>query len=88
VRAEQQHTFYDMKKYLSSPLVMKAPMALIPFWLYITIEDSVIGVVLTQVTNVKEHIITYLRVGASSTLKQGSRLLKGYVYPCFMHVLN
>jgi hypothetical protein len=32
----------------------------IPFWLYIAVEDSVIGVVLTQVTDGKEHIITYL----------------------------
>jgi hypothetical protein len=58
--AEQQRAFDDIKRYLSSPQVMKAPMAGIPFWLYITAEDSVIGVVLTQVTNGKEHIITYL----------------------------
>jgi hypothetical protein len=32
----------------------------IPFWLYIAVEDSVIRVVLTQVTDGKEHIITYL----------------------------
>jgi hypothetical protein len=40
--------------------VMKAPMAGIPFWLYIAVEDAMIGVVLTQVTEGKEHIITYL----------------------------
>jgi hypothetical protein len=39
---------------------MKAPMVGIPFWLYITVEDSVIKVVLMQVTGDKEHIITYL----------------------------
>jgi hypothetical protein len=40
--------------------VIKAPMVGIPFRLYITAEDAVIGAVLTQVTEVKEHIITYL----------------------------
>jgi hypothetical protein len=58
--ADQQYTFDDIKKYLSSPLVMKAPMVGIPFRLYIAAEDAVIGVVLMQVTEGKEHIITYL----------------------------
>jgi hypothetical protein len=39
---------------------MIAPMTGIPFWLYITVEDAIIGVVLMQVTEGKEHIITYL----------------------------
>jgi hypothetical protein len=39
---------------------MKAPKARILFQLYIAVEDSVIGVVLMQVTNGKENIITYL----------------------------
>jgi hypothetical protein len=39
---------------------MKAPMAEIPFWLYIAAEDVVIGAVLTQIIEGKEHIITYL----------------------------
>jgi hypothetical protein len=39
---------------------MKAHEVMIPFWLYITVEDSMIGVVLTQVTDGKERIITYL----------------------------
>jgi hypothetical protein len=58
--AEQQLAFDEIKKYLSSMLVMKAPKARILFWLYIATEDSVIGDVLTQVMNGKEHIITYL----------------------------
>jgi ribonuclease HI len=57
---DQQHAFDDIKKYLSLPLMMKASMAGIPFRLYITVEDVVIGAVLTQVTDGKEHIITYL----------------------------
>jgi hypothetical protein len=39
---------------------MKAPKAGFPFWLYIAVEDRVIGVVLTQVMNGKDHIIAYL----------------------------
>jgi hypothetical protein len=49
-----------MKKYLSSPPVMKAPMAGIPFRLYIAVEEAIIRVVSTQVTYRKEHNITYL----------------------------
>jgi hypothetical protein len=39
---------------------MKAPMDRITFRLYIAAEDGIIGVVLMQVTDDKEHIITYL----------------------------
>jgi hypothetical protein len=58
--ANQQCAFDDIKRYLSSLPVMKAPMAGIPFWLYIAAEDAMIGAVLTQVMEGKEHIITYL----------------------------
>jgi hypothetical protein len=58
--SDQQHTFDDIKKYLSSPLVMKTPIARISFRLYIAAEDAVIGAVLMQITEGKEHIITYL----------------------------
>jgi hypothetical protein len=54
--ADQQCAFDDIKKYLSSPPVMKAPMTHIPFRLYIAAEDSIIGAVLMQVTGGKEHI--------------------------------
>jgi hypothetical protein len=57
---DQQRAFDDIKKYLSSPLVIKASIAGIPFWLYIAAEDAVVGAVLTQMTNGKEHIITCL----------------------------
>jgi hypothetical protein len=40
--------------------MMKAPMAGIPFRLYIAAEDVVIGVVLTQIIEGKKYIITYL----------------------------
>jgi hypothetical protein len=39
---------------------MKAPMTMVPFRIYIAVEDAVIETVLTQVTEGKEHIITYL----------------------------
>jgi hypothetical protein len=58
--ADQQHAFDDIKKYLSSSPVLKAHMAGIPFRLYITTEDAVIGAVLTLITEGNDHIITYL----------------------------
>jgi hypothetical protein len=39
---------------------MKASMAGILFWIYITTEDAVIGATLMQVMDDKEHIIIYL----------------------------
>jgi hypothetical protein len=58
--ADQQHAFDDIKKYLSLPPVMKAPMVGIPFRLYIATKDAMIGAILIQVTEGKEYIITYL----------------------------
>jgi hypothetical protein len=40
--------------------VLKAPQAGVPFRLYIAAEAKVIGVVLTQETEGKEHMVTYL----------------------------
>jgi hypothetical protein len=57
---DQQYIFVDIKKYLSSPPVMKAHMVGIPFRLYIAAEDAIIGTILTQVMDRVEHIITYL----------------------------
>jgi hypothetical protein len=54
--ADRQRAFDNIKKYLSSPSVMKALMSGIPFRLYIVVEDAVIRVVLTQVTEGKELI--------------------------------
>jgi hypothetical protein len=58
--ADPQCAFDDIKMYLSSPPVMKAPMAGIPFRLYIIAEDAAIWVVLMRVMDGKEHFITYL----------------------------
>jgi ribonuclease HI len=40
--------------------MLKAPQVGVPFRLYIAAEDKVIGVVLTQETEAKEHVVTYL----------------------------
>jgi hypothetical protein len=66
---------------------MKAPMAGIPFRLYIAVKDVMIGAVLTQVIEGKKHIITYL---SRCLINVETRyfLLKSYVYLCSMLVLN
>jgi hypothetical protein len=58
--AEQQEAFDLVKKYLTSAPVLKAPRAGVPFRLYIAAENKVIGAVLTQETEGKEHVVTYL----------------------------
>ena len=58
--AEQQEAFEKIKKFLSSPPVLKAPKRGIPFSLYEAVEDKVIGAVLTQETEGKEYVITYV----------------------------
>jgi hypothetical protein len=85
--ADQQRAFDDIKRYLSSPPVMKAHMFGIPFQLYIAAEDVMIGVVLTQVMEGKEHIITYL---SRRLIDAETRyfLLKSCIYLCSMLVPN
>jgi ribonuclease HI len=58
--AEQHEAFDLIRKYLSSAPMLKAPQVGVPFRLYIAAEDKVIGVVLTQETEGKEHVVTYL----------------------------
>src|SRR6185437_5798106 len=58
--AKQQKAFEKINIYLSSPPVLKAPRRGVPFRLYVAAEDKVIGAVLTQETEEKEHIITYV----------------------------
>jgi hypothetical protein len=84
---DQQRAFDDIKKYLSSPPVMKAPMAGIPVRLYIAAEDAVIGAILTQVTEVKEHFNTYLSRRLIET-ETRHFLLKSCVYLCSILALN
>ena len=58
--AKQQEAFEKIKYYLSSPLVLKAPRRGVPFKHYIAAEYKVIGVVLTQDTDGKEYVVTYI----------------------------
>ena len=58
--AKQQGVFEKIKGYLSSPPVLKAPRRGVPFRIYVATEYKVIGAVLTQETEGKEYIITYL----------------------------
>nr|ABA98000.2 retrotransposon protein, putative, unclassified [Oryza sativa Japonica Group] len=57
---KQQEAFEELKRYLSTLPVVRAPKAGKPFRLYIASEDKVIGAVLTQEEDGKEYIITYL----------------------------
>jgi hypothetical protein len=85
--AEHQLVFDEIKKYLSSPLVMKAPKDGILFQLYITTEDCVIGVVLTQVMHGKEHIITYWSwhlIDAETRYSFIEKLCLSFFYACSM----
>jgi hypothetical protein len=65
---------------------MKAPMAGIPFRLYIAVEEDMIGVVLTHVTEGKEHIITYLSwrlIDAETRYSFIEKLCLSLFYACF-----
>jgi hypothetical protein len=56
--SEQQAAFEKIKEYLCTPPVLKTPQREIPFRLYVAAENDVIGAVLTQETEGREHIIT------------------------------
>jgi hypothetical protein len=58
--AKQHYSFDLIKEYLSLVPDLKASKNGFPFKLYIAAKDKVIGVVLTQETKGKEHIIAYL----------------------------
>ena len=45
---------------MSSLPVLKAPRRGVPFKLYIAAEDKVIGAVLTQETEGKKYVVTYI----------------------------
>ena len=58
--AEQQEAFNNIKRYLLSPPVLRAPKSGASFRLYIAAQDTVIGAVLVQEDGGKEYIIAYL----------------------------
>jgi hypothetical protein len=57
---KQQAAFEQIKHYLSTPLVLRAPKSGEPFRLCIAAQEDVIRAVLTQEFELKEHIITYV----------------------------
>jgi hypothetical protein len=83
--ADQQRAFDDIKKYLSSPPLTKAPMTGIPFRLYIIAEDVVIGAILIQIMEGEEHIITYLSrrlIDAETSYSFIKKLCLSLFYAC------
>ena len=58
--AEQQEAFEKIKVYLPSTPVLKASRRGVPFRFYVAAEGKIIWAVLTQETERKEYIITYL----------------------------
>ena len=83
--AEQQEAFNNRKRYLSSPLVLRAPKSGVPFRLYIAAQDKVIGVVLAQENGGKEYIIAYLSrrlVDAESRYVFIEKLCLSLYYAC------
>ena len=92
--AKQQEAFEKIKICLSSPPVLKAHSRGVPFRLYVAAEDKVIGAVLTQETEGKEYIITYLsrRLIDAETrytlVFSNPRLLFSFVPAAFEDVLS
>jgi hypothetical protein len=60
---KQQASFDQIKHYLSTPPVLRAPKSGEPFRLYIAVQEDVIGAVLMQEFEEKENIITYVSRG-------------------------
>jgi hypothetical protein len=66
---EEKEAFEKIKKYLTSPPILRAPRANQEFRLYVAAREHMIGVVLTQEYNGKEFLVAYLSrrlVGAES----------------------
>jgi len=55
-----QESYEKIKQYLSSPPVLKGPRRGVPFRLYVAAEDKIIVAILTQETEDKEYVITYI----------------------------
>jgi hypothetical protein len=58
--AKQQAAFDQIKHYFSTPPMLRASKSGEPFQLYIAAQEDVVGVVLTQEFEAKEHIITHV----------------------------
>jgi hypothetical protein len=58
--AEQQRAFEEIKEYLSKPPVLVPPQQDRPFYVYLTVGDTCIASVVTQVHDNKERVVFYL----------------------------
>src|SRR6185369_13467300 len=67
--------------------MLKAPRRGVPFRLYVAAEDKVIGAVLTQETEDKEYVITYI---SRRLIDAGSRSMRGQIIADFIveHRIN
>ena len=67
--------------------MLKAPRRGVPFRLYVAAEDKVIGAVLTQETEGKEYIVTYLN---RRLIDAGTRSMRGQIIADFIveHRIN
>ena len=83
--AKQQEAFEKIKQYLSSPPVLKAPRRGVPFRLYVAAEDKIIVAVLTQETEDKEYVITYISrrlIDAETRYTLTEKLCLSLYYAC------
>ena len=67
--------------YLSSPSVLMVSRRGVPFRLYVAAEDKVIGAVLTQETEDKEYVITYI---SRRLIDAGTRSMRGQIIADFI----
>jgi hypothetical protein len=58
--AEQQRAFEEIKEYLSKPPVLVPPQQDRPFYVYLSVGDTSIALVVIQVHNNKERVVFYL----------------------------
>ena len=82
---EQQESFEKIKNYLSSPPVLKVSRRGVPFRFYVAAKDRVIDAVLTQETERKEYIITYMGrrlIGAETRYTFIEKLCLSLYYAC------
>ena len=83
--AKQQEAFEKIKFYLSSTPVLKAPRRGVPFRLYVAAEDKIIVAVLTQETEDKEYVITYISrrlIDAETRYTLTEKLCLSLYYAC------
>ena len=73
--------------YLSSPSVLMASRRGVPFRLYVAAEDKVIGAILTQETEDKEYVITYI---SRQLIDAGTRSMRSQIIADFIveHWIN